>query len=661
MRTRSLKTRFFSIIAMTLVAPAFLTMLISYVGTRRTISKMVQQNFHDDLQRWQDETAAVRGQCLTNLCDLLAVTHNYAHQFRVFGTEQRIFEHQLKDKLADFLCAHSEVYVQALWVSAAGRPKAKFILSPIYLMTCGRPLKLEEEKFESSDEILAQVAPALTREQIWFGPSRITGDGFASTIGIPLQAALMRKTHGECALCANQFGTIFLELRLNYLFSEAARRAQMFTDAIPMVFDSSGTILYHPRAEFICQKLTTCYPALASHISTQKVFHGPTPGLAAPVRFKHDGHQWAMLSNRSNEQYHFALFLEEEKIIRRLQSLYWINLAIMLLGGVVAVSLLGLAFRRMGRTVGELAAGAHAIARGDLDRRVAIDSEDELGVLGRAFNHMAASLKGLIRERAEKEKLQELNQLKDAFVSNVSHELKGPLNRIELGIENLRRGVAGVINEKQQLYLYRIQENTRRLIRMIDDLLEVSRIEAGRMALELSLCAVKEILAEVIEEARPQWQRKSLRVSDACTEENLHLLADRDKLKQILSNLLDNAIKFTAENGEISLHAEKQNGCIELIVADTGIGIAPEHLEHLFERFYQVHAHVSGRDNGKNSGLGLGLGLNIVKALVELHNGEIAVDSKLGVGTRVTVRLPAKSAESLEQSAEHLPSPGAKP
>ncbi|MGH7449709.1 MAG: ATP-binding protein [bacterium] len=642
MKTKSLKTRFFMIIVATLVAPAFLTVIFSYLGMRRTMSSMIEQSVHDDLRRWHQEAAAVRQQHQANLCGLFAATHHYVHQFRSFENEQKLFERHLENKLADFLCAHAEIYAQALWIAADGRPKMKFVLSPTYFMTNGRPLKLEKKNFDSIDENLAKVALAGTGAEIWSGLPQITSNGFAETFGIPLRETSVQGTlFGWSDNCSEQFGILFLELRLDFLFSEAARRAQIFTDATPMIFDSSGTIIYHPEPEFVCQNFGMLYPALAPYFSAPQ-----KRAAIPPTQFEREGRQWMILSTRPAEKWRFALMLEEEKLIRRLQPLYWVNFMIMLGGIIVAGALLSWAFHQLGRTIGSLAAGAHAIAKGDLDKRVAISSDDELGALGHAFNHMAESLKNMIHERAEKEKLQELNQLKDAFISNVSHELKGPLARIDLGVENLQRGVAGAANEIQRSYLARIQENTRRLLRMIDELLEVSRIEAGRMALEFSSCSMNKILTEVIEEARPQWQSKGLRVSNGCVQENLQLLADGDKLKQVIGNLLDNAIKFTGVNGEISLRAERQNGCVEITVADTGIGIAPEHLDHLFERFYQVRANNNG--NGKNAGLGLGL--NIVKSLVELHDGEITVESKVGLGTRVTVKLPAKSAESKAQS-----------
>lgn len=637
MKIKSLKTRFIVIIVATLVAPAFLTVIFSYLGTRRTMSSMVEQSVRADLQQWHQEAAAVRREHIANLCNLLAATHNYVHQFRPFENEQELFEHHLENKLADFLCVHSEVYAQALWVAADGRPKTKFMLSPVYFMTSGRPLKLEKKNFDSIDQNLAKVVLASTGTELWFGPPQIISNGFAETIGIPLQEPPMRNTSLGWPDCPEELGMLFLEFRLDFLLSEAASRTagHIFTEATPMIFDSSSTIIYHPNPEFVCQNLKVCYPNLAQHFLAQKM----TVAMR-PMHFEYEGRQWMILSTRPAGKWHFALMLEEAKLMRRLQPLYWVNLVIMLLGVLVAATLLGLAFRRLGQIIHTLAEGAKAIARGDLEKRIAIDRNDELGALGRAFNHMAESLKGLIRERAEKEKLQEINQLKDAFISNVSHELKGPLARIELGVENLQRGVAGAVNDKQHSYLSRVRENTRRLIRMIDELLDASRIESGRMALEVSPCSVHEILTEVIEEARPQWQSKTLQVRKICGEKNLQLLADRDKLKQVISNLLDNAIKFTGEYGEISLRAERQNGGIELAVADTGIGIAREHLSHLFERFYQVHAPVNGNGNGKNSGLGLGL--NIVKSLVELHDGEIAVKSEIGVGTQVMIKLPIR-------------------
>jgi signal transduction histidine kinase len=358
------------------------------------------------------------------------------------------------------------------------------------------------------------------------------------------------------------------------------------------------------------------------------------------VDILHKNRDWRVFTRPYSGQWYFALMLREAKFVRRLEPLYWINLLIMLLGGMWAISLLGISFRKLARSIGELAAGAQAIATGDLDKRVAIDRTEELGTLGRAFNNMAEALKNLIHERAEKEKLRDLNQLKDAFISNVSHELREPLEHIDLGVENLRRGGLGLLNEQQQSYLIRVQQNTKRMIRMIKELLDVARIESGSMTLHRSPCAVEEIVAEVIDETRPIWQKKSLNVHSTGDSGNGHVIADRDMLKQIVSNLMDNAIKFTNENGEISISSKRENASIELVVADSGVGIPPEYLPHIFDRFYQAPA--SKNDNGNRRKYGLGLGLNIVKTLVEAHSGKISVESQVGEGTRVKVSLPVE-------------------
>lgn len=625
---KSLKGRFLIIIAITLVVPALLTLVFTYLGTRKTMSMMIETDARLGLQAWPEEFAALRKQRLSFVEELITNTHLYVHQFRSQNKNEKIqFRRELENKLADYLSANSKTFERVVWIDGNGSVVIQFQIARNYLAATGRPLKIQRQGFGNEFQNLKSIAAEWTKNDNFIGATQIIDNGFTQTIGVPIRGPRLNED------CPDNFGMLFLDIRLNGLLADAARRSgPIFSQAVPMVFDDDGTILYHRDPEYVSQKLARHYPDVAAAMLARKT----------SVDTQHKNRDWRVFTRQYSGQWYFALLLRETKFIRRLEPLYWINLLIMVLGGMWAISLLGLSFRKLAKSIGELAAGAQAIATGDLDKRVAIDRTEELGVLGRSFNNMADSLKNLIHERAEKEKLRDLNQLKDAFISNVSHELREPLEHIDLGVENLKRGGLGLLNEQQQSYLIRVQQNTKRLIRMISELLDVARIESGSITLHRAPCSMEEIVNEVIDETRPIWQKKSLRVHGEGESANGHIIADRDMLKQVISNLLDNAIKFTNENGEISISSKRGNGSIELVVADSGIGIAEEHLQHIFDRFYQTPSSASKNGSGNRRKYGLGLGLNIVKTLVEAHGGEIRAESKIGEGTSMKVFLPVE-------------------
>jgi signal transduction histidine kinase len=255
-------------------------------------------------------------------------------------------------------------------------------------------------------------------------------------------------------------------------------------------------------------------------------------------------------------------------------------------------------------------------------------------------------------------KLQELDRLKSDFVSNVSHELRTPLTAIRMAVDNLLDGVSGELSETLQRYLTRVKENTDRLVRLIGDLLDLSRIEAGRVELHPVPVPLDEVFRELLDALRPMAAAKGLSLEVAPGEGPLWALVDRDKLHQVLTNLVGNALKFTPEGGRVLLAARPaplppgaldapgqaagtsplQGRQVEVRVEDTGEGIPPEECESIFEKFHQLHR----RGHGKTQGTGLGLA--IAKSLIELHGGRIWVESQVGHGSRFCFTLPAADA-----------------
>jgi len=242
----------------------------------------------------------------------------------------------------------------------------------------------------------------------------------------------------------------------------------------------------------------------------------------------------------------------------------------------------------------------------------------------------------LFREIADKSRqLEAASQHKSEFLANMSHELRTPLNAIIGFSEVLAQGMFGEINEKQTEYLHDILESGRHLLSLINDILDLSKIEAGRMELELTEFDLPQAIQNALTLVRERALRRGIALHHLIDNRVADVRADERKVKQVLLNLLSNAIKFTPEGGRIEVRAARADGMVEVSVTDTGVGIAPEDQETVFEEFRQV-----GTADKKAEGTGLGLALS--RKFVELHGGRIWVTSQVGVGSTFTFTLPVR-------------------
>lgn len=279
-----------------------------------------------------------------------------------------------------------------------------------------------------------------------------------------------------------------------------------------------------------------------------------------------------------------------------------------------------------------IAVTALVLAVGVAERRRAEHELDELNrTLERRIQDRTSTLQATV------EQLQEFNQLKTAFVGIVSHELRTPLTSIKSLSENLLEGVAGPLNEKQKYYASRIQLNTDRLTRMLNELLNLSKMETGKMELRPTVLSLQELLSELVEVFQPLAQRKSITMDVGSMESMPKVRVDRDKLYEVLANLLENAIKFTPSGGRVHIDARVvDDRHIKMNVSDTGCGISEEHMSKIFDKFYRV-------EPGSGPVPGSGLGLAIAKGLIELHGGTIGVESAPGKGSHFYFTLPFAS------------------
>lgn len=255
---------------------------------------------------------------------------------------------------------------------------------------------------------------------------------------------------------------------------------------------------------------------------------------------------------------------------------------------------------------------ADRLANGDFSHRVNIKSKDEVGILANSLNNLA-------------ERLQQLEQARRDFIANVSHELRTPLTTILANTQ----GILDKVISKDEIedFLKVNLEETRRLSLLVDELIELSTLEKGKMKLDKQLTDISELMESVIKQMELKALEKKLKLK-AEIENGLQGKIDKNRIKQVMINLIDNAIKYTPEGGEIFVSVRKEEGWMNIEVSDTGRGIPKEHLPMIFERFYKV-----GKDKG------VGIGLSITKLIVEAHDGQIWVESEEGKGTRFLVKI----------------------
>jgi PAS domain S-box-containing protein len=232
----------------------------------------------------------------------------------------------------------------------------------------------------------------------------------------------------------------------------------------------------------------------------------------------------------------------------------------------------------------------------------------------------------------------EASRLKDEFLAVLSHELRTPLNTVLGYARMLRREDKRMSADLRDRALDALERNADLLTRLVNDVLDTSRVVTGKLRLAMDVCPLEGVLAEAIRTIQTAAEAKNIAL-DVHLDPGLTVLCDRDRMLQVMWNLLSNAIKFTPSGGSVSVRGERQGGEITIAIGDTGIGISPEHLPFVFQRFWQAHTGAS-REFG-----GLGLGLALSRHIVELHGGSIVAESEAeGQGAVFTVTLPTVTA-----------------
>ncbi|MBW7988484.1 MAG: cell wall metabolism sensor histidine kinase WalK [Planctomycetes bacterium] len=321
----------------------------------------------------------------------------------------------------------------------------------------------------------------------------------------------------------------------------------------------------------------------------------------------------------------FALPLSEVQL--RIQLIY----RVVLLGAIVAVVIaLTVAYflsRSITFPISRMQEVARRISKGDFSEKVNIKSKDELGELAKSLNIMAAEL------QQKMENLKQMDRVRTDFVANVSHELKTPLTLIKGYIETLEdRAINDTV--KARKFISIIKEHANRLENIIEDLLSLSELELSKDCLSKTEFDMKKLIDEVTLGFGYALDAKRQTLSVNHQGDDFRIKADSDKIEQVIVNLIDNAIKYTNEAGQINILLLERQNEITFTVQDDGVGIPGEDISRVFERFYRV-------DKARSRKLGgTGLGLGIAKHIVLAHNGQISIDSEINKGTKVVVRLP---------------------
>lgn len=280
--------------------------------------------------------------------------------------------------------------------------------------------------------------------------------------------------------------------------------------------------------------------------------------------------------------------------------------------------------RSIVRPVRDVSATARKIAGGEMNARLEVKRNDEIGDLCESVNYMAS-------------KLQNADKLKNDFISSVSHELRTPLTAIRGWGETVRTSV-GEDDEVVRHGIDVMLDESTRLSGLVEELLDFSRMESGKFSMTPTLCDPQEIVASVIDMYEEIANRKKVSLVFVKQQSSAGIMADRDRIKQVFINIIDNAVKYTDAGGHVVVSAINEEGCIRFTIGDTGCGIPKKDLDHVKEKFYKANSKVRGS----------GIGLAVADEIIKHHNGLLFVESTEGEGTTVTVVLPTVKSQPEE-------------
>jgi two-component system, NtrC family, sensor kinase len=435
---------------------------------------------------------------------------------------------------------------------------------------------------------------------------------------------------------------------------DAILRAQIGTAGYAYAVDARGQVIAHTTNISLVLADTNfgALPQVHAALASPATAHGVVTNGRDPQGTE------ALSAFEMVDPPGWRVFVEEplSEAFAPIQAAIWRTAALLAVFLLVAIATSVLLARNLARPIEAIQSAAAKMGSGVLSQRIEISSRDELGALAGEFNRMAARLEAFyagleqevqmrtrelamaLAELDEKSReLEAASRHKSEFLANMSHELRTPLNAISGFSQMLRKQLLGEINEKQAEYLDDILSSARDLLSLIDDVLDLSKVEAGQIDLQVAPFSLPGALERGVVIVRERATKGGVRVSLSSDPGVATVMGDERRIRQVIFNLLSNAVKFTPAGGTVDIAAAQRDGEVRVSVRDTGPGIAPEDQDRIFEEFQQAAA---GREQREGTGLGLALS----KRLVELHGGRIWVDSELGRGSTFVFTLPAQPA-----------------
>jgi signal transduction histidine kinase len=422
---------------------------------------------------------------------------------------------------------------------------------------------------------------------------------------------------------------------------EVVSRIRLGSSGRAYVVDARGIVIAHPKPKVVSQMTD-----LSSLPQVRSALSGPSSAARATTARDLQGNDVLTAYRRIQQPYGWAVFVEQptaEAFAPIYQSLFVTG--VLLLVALIPALLLSIFFaRRMVRPIQTLHVAATQIGAGTWERRIDIRTGDELEELAETFNQMATRLRDSYNNLEQQvaarthelgeaiTQLESASQHKSEFLANMSHELRTPLNAIIGFSEVLLERMFGEINAKQKEYLQDILSSGRHLLSLINDILDISKVEAGRMELQPGPVDLRFVLQNAVSLVRERATRQGISVALDVDAAVGTIEADERRVKQILFNLLSNALKFTPAGGRVTIAAARIDNAVQISVRDTGIGIKSDDQDRIFEEFQQA---------GPGKAVeGTGLGLALARRFVEMHGGRIWVESVVGAGSSFTFTLP---------------------
>jgi signal transduction histidine kinase len=326
----------------------------------------------------------------------------------------------------------------------------------------------------------------------------------------------------------------------------------------------------------------------------------------------------------------FVVYIYDNRQTAKNQSaeMFQLILEAVAVGFVISAAISLILSKALLQPIQGMTKAAEAMAGGDFSREIIVESNDEIGTLARTFNMMASQIESTLAE------LKKAERLRREFVANVSHELRTPLTGIRTYAETLAEN-SDIPPETASEFLRVILNESDRMANIVRDLLELSRFDAGSMELKSEKFSIERSIRDVCTAIALDARKRGLDMNIEMEEGLPTVRGDRARIEQVFMNILTNAVKYTPPGGRVDITGGGSGDSVRIRISDTGIGIPPEDMPHVFDRFYRVDKARS-RESG-----GTGLGLSIAREIIGRHGGRIDIDSSPGEGTSVTITLPA--------------------